>query len=84
MSVKPPKAEVSLSRFDVRYVPKADILFHRSERGRRFGGPVGFAISHGLCPTVCWEANEAGWTVDLITRGQSSRRERRTRIRRRV
>ena len=25
MSAKPPKAEVSLSRFDVRYVPTADI-----------------------------------------------------------
>jgi hypothetical protein len=25
MSVKPPKAEVRLSRFDVRYVPKGDM-----------------------------------------------------------
>ena len=25
MSVKPPKAEVSLSRFDVRYVPLAEV-----------------------------------------------------------
>ena len=33
MSVKPPKAEVSLSRFDVRYVPKGEIrAFRRHHR----------------------------------------------------
>ena len=30
MSVIPPKAEVSLSRFDVRFVPKADMALHRN------------------------------------------------------
>ncbi|MDH3742797.1 MAG: hypothetical protein OER56_14490 [Hyphomicrobiales bacterium] len=35
MSAKPPKAEVSLSRFDVRYVPKGDIDGSPTQLDRR-------------------------------------------------